>query len=63
MSEGMSTINGLRDVLVAPDLRPAKRASVAQLLDNFHPGSGVLFTRIGAYFGVFTSDNGTVILS
>ena len=55
MSEGVFTIGSLRDVLVAPDFRPARLASVAQLLDNSRPGSGVLFTRTGAYFGVFAS--------
>ena len=63
MSEGMATIDGLRDVLVAPDLRPAGLASVAQLLDNSRPGSGVLFTRTGAYFGVFACDGATAISS
>ena len=63
MSEGMSTIDGLRDVLVAPDLRPAGLASVAQLLDNSCPGSGALFTRTDAYFGFFAYDCATAISS
>ena len=63
MSEGMSTIDGLRDGLVAPDLRPAGLASVAQLLDNSRPGSRVLFTRTGAYFGAFAYSSATAISS
>ena len=63
MSEGMSTISGLHDILVALGLRPAGLASVAQLLDNSRPGSGVLFTRTGAYFGAFAPNAATAISS
>ena len=63
MSKGMSIITGLRDVLAAPGLLPAGLASVAQLLDNYRPGSGVLFTRTSAYFGAFTSNDATAISS
>ena len=61
MSEGMSTIDGLRDALVAPGLRPGL-ASVAQLLDNSRPGSAILLTCIGAYIGIFASDDAAAIL-
>ena len=63
MSESMPTIDALHEVLVAPDLRPVGLASVAQLLDNSRPGSGVLFTRTGAYFGIFVCEEASAISS
>ena len=63
MFEGMSTKDGLRDLLVAPDIRPAGLALIAQLLNNSRPVLGVLFTRTGAYFGAFAHDSATAISS
>ena len=61
LSNGMSTICGLRNVLVVPTLRPEGLASVAQMLDCAPAGSGVLFTRNGAYFGTFSPRGSTAM--
>jgi hypothetical protein len=53
LSNGMATICGLHNVLVVPTLRPSGLAFMAQMLDCAPAGSGVLFTRNGAYFGKF----------
>ena len=54
-SDGMSTICGLRSVLVVPKLRLEGLVSVSQLLGCAPASAGVLLTRDGAYFGEFAS--------